>query len=183
MKPTKSLILFSFVTTPDKVTIGPLSYSVRPWPLNLKGVLNDNYVAMRKMCDVTVQRPVENVPAEATPQKIVPKIKLNAETVTTQTTSVGIKISYKGFLEISKIESKNQVPWREAKMTYAEIAITEQERPTTVENPEINVTTQIQKELNLLIRTMKIVLKLNVNEKLKMEEIKKSCKKTVPWNN
>ena len=80
-------------------------------------------------------------------------------------------------------------------MTYAEIARTGQERPTTVENsnpsenlipervhPKINEITQIQKVLNLLIRTIKIVSKPYVNENLKIEEIK-SCRKIVSQNN
>jgi len=84
---------------------------------------------------------------------------------------------------------------REAKMTYAEIARTGQERPTTVENsnpsenlipervhPKINEITQIQKVLNLLIRTIKIVSKPYVNENLKIEEIK-SCRKIVSQHN
>ena len=35
---------------------------------------------------------------------------------------------------MNKIAFKNQVPWEEAKMTYAEIVRTGKERPITVEN-------------------------------------------------
>ena len=100
---------------------------------------------------------------------------------------------HKEVFEIGKISVKNQVPWRAAKVTYAELARTGQERPKTVENsnwlenllperahPEINATTQIQKVLTPLICTMKIVSKPNINENFKIEEIKRAAEKLFP---
>ena len=160
------------------------------------------------MCAVIDSRPVENVPAEAILLKIVEKIIVDKRPKNCRQKAILLKIvdknqikcrnchstdhisgdkncqKYEEVLEIRKIVSKNQVPWREAKMTYAEIARTGEDRPTTNENsnasensvPErtcldINSTMQIQKVLKLLIRTIKILSKPNVNENLKIEEI------------
>ena len=193
--PTKSLVLYSNVPIPDRVTVGPLSFPARPWTSKPRRCTNCQLFGhIKDVCRTNTQTcgkcACRGHSAENCTES---QIKCRNCQSTDHISGDKNCQKYKEIMEISKIVSKNKIPWKEAKMTYAEKTKTGLERQMPIDSTnqtnnslserahvETIEPAQIQKVLKLLIETIKIVSKPKVNGNEMIQEIKRAAETIFP---